>query len=97
MSTRCSPASGISRRYSSDSYNCWRTVKKKRKADAGWWDRHREQFARTDRLLRERIAYHDAKLREEHPGWTPPQTTDEWIAYYEAKWAAARAARGDSQ
>jgi hypothetical protein len=31
-----------------------------------------------------------AKLREERPGWTPPQNTDEWMAFYEAKWAAER-------
>jgi len=71
-------------------------VKRKRKADPAWWERHRPQFERTDRLLRERIAYHDAKLREERPGWIPPQNSDEWQAYYEAKWAAERAARGDS-
>lgn len=52
-----------------------------------WWERHREQFERTDRLLRERIAYHDAKLREEHPGWEPPKNSEEWQAYYEARWA----------
>lgn len=42
-------------------------------------------------MLKERIAYHDAKLREENPGWIPPQTSDEWQAYYEARWAARRA------
>lgn len=68
-------------------------MKKKRTTDPDWWERHREQFERTDRLLKERIAYHDAKLREEHPGWTPPQTTEEWQAYYEQKWAREDAAR----
>ncbi len=71
-------------------------MKKKRMSNREFFERHREQFARTDRLLRERIAYHDAKLREERPGWEPPQNSDEWQAYYEAKWAAERAARGES-
>jgi hypothetical protein len=66
---------------------------KKRMSNREFFERHREQFARTDRLLRERIAYHDAKLREENPGWEPPQNSDEWQAYYEAKWAAERATR----
>jgi hypothetical protein len=70
--------------------------KRKKKLDPTWWERHREQFERTDRLLRERIAYHNAKLREERPGWDPPQSTEEWQAYYEAKWAAERAAREDA-
>jgi hypothetical protein len=37
--------------------------KRKKKPDPTWWARHREQFERTDRLLRERIGYHNAKLR----------------------------------
>jgi hypothetical protein len=38
-----------------------------------WYEAHREQFERTERLLRERIAYHQAKADEaraargEHP------------------------------
>lgn len=70
-------------------------VRKKRTLDPNWWDQHREQFERTDRLLRERIAYHDAKLREENPGWNPPQTTEEWMAYYHDKWAREERATQD--
>ncbi len=42
-------------------------AKKKRKmlTNREWWAKHREQFERTDRLLRERIAYHEARLAEE--------------------------------
>ena len=29
-----------------------------------WYEAHREQFERTDRLLKERIAYHQAKAAE---------------------------------
>lgn len=68
-------------------------MKKKRKIDSAWWDRHRKRFERTDRLLRDRIAYHGAKLREERPGWTPPKSSDEWQAYYEAKWAEENSGR----
>ena len=64
----------------------------KRMTNREWWEHHRERFERTDRLLRERIAYHQAKLREERPGWEPPQTSDEWAAYYERKWSAERGA-----
>ena len=71
-------------------------MKKKRMTNREFFERNRERFERTDRLLRERIAYHHAKLREERPGWDPPQSTEEWQAYYEAKWAAERAAREDT-
>ena len=30
-----------------------------------WHEQHREQFERTERHLRERIAYHERKLAEE--------------------------------
>lgn len=42
-------------------------AKKKRKmlTNREWWAKHREQFERTDRLLKERIAYHEARLAEE--------------------------------
>jgi hypothetical protein len=30
-----------------------------------WWAKHREQFERTDRLLQERIAYHEKRIAEE--------------------------------
>jgi hypothetical protein len=46
-----------------------------------------------ERLLRERIAFHNAKLREERPGFEPPQSAEAWQAYYEARWAAERAAK----
>jgi hypothetical protein len=39
--------------------------KRPKKTNREWWDEHREQFARTDRLLRERMAYHRAKIAEE--------------------------------
>jgi hypothetical protein len=32
---------------------------------AEWWEDHREQFERTDRLLREPTAYHRKKIEEE--------------------------------
>ena len=61
----------------------------------------RARFAETTRMVRERIAYHDAKAREEDPSWgryAPWATLDdagrfeqttqmvaERIAYHEAK------------
>jgi hypothetical protein len=39
--------------------------KKRMLTNREWWAKHREQFERTDRLLKERIAYHEAKLAEE--------------------------------
>ena len=43
-------------------------AKKKRKTkNAEFWDRYREQFERTDRHLKERIAYYEAKRLEEEP------------------------------
>lgn len=69
-------------------------AKRKRTPEQREEDRLRGEWV--DRMLRDRIAYHDAKLREERPGWTPPQTTEEWQAYYEAKWAQRDAARGES-
>jgi hypothetical protein len=72
-------------------------MKKKRTSNREFWERHREQFERTDRLLRERIAYHDAKLSEENPGWDPPKNGDEWEAYYRAKWAAQDAAKHEPE
>ncbi len=39
--------------------------KKKKTKNAEFWDRYREQFARTDRHLQERIAYYEAKRLEE--------------------------------
>lgn len=59
--------------------------KRKRTSDPGWWEEHREQFERTDRLLKERMAYHRAKLIEGRPGWTPPASDEEWAAYNEAR------------
>jgi len=66
-------------------------AKRKRTPEERAEDRSRGE--RVERLLRERIAYHNAKLREERPGWTPPQGSEEWQAYYEERWAAERAAR----
>ncbi len=42
-------------------------AKKKRKmlTNREWWAKHREQFEETDRLLRERIAYHRARRLED--------------------------------
>ena len=72
-------------------------MKAKRKRTPEQCAADRERGRRVDRLLRQRIAYHDAKLREERPGWTPPQSTDEWQAYYEAKWAAECLAHGEPE
>jgi hypothetical protein len=69
-------------------------AKRKRTPEERAEDRRRGE--RVERLLRARIAYHDAKLREERPGWIPPQNSDEWQAYYEARWAAERAAPGNT-
>ena len=66
---------------------------RKKKLDPGWWEEHREQFERTERLLKERIAYHRAKVIEARPGWTPPATDEEWSAYNEAR-IRARSAEG---
>jgi hypothetical protein len=70
-------------------------AKRKRTPEERAEDRRRGE--RVERLLRERIAYHNAKLREERPGWTPPQSAEEWQAYYEAKWASERSARGEPE
>jgi hypothetical protein len=56
------------------------------------WAAFKRRMAETDRLLLERIAYHRAKLIEERPGWTPPATEQEWVAYHEARIAARLAA-----
>ena len=39
--------------------------KKKRLTNREWWAKYRAQFEETDRLLKERIAYHRAKRLEE--------------------------------
>jgi hypothetical protein len=39
--------------------------KKKKTKNAEFWDKYRDRFAETDRLLEERIAYHGAKAAEE--------------------------------
>lgn len=67
---------------------------RKRQTNRDWWAEHRERFERTDRLLRQRIAHHQAKLREERPDWEPPRNGDEWAAYFERKWAAERRSAG---
>lgn len=63
-------------------------AKRKRTPEERAEDRRRGE--RVERLLRRRIDYHQAKLREERPGWTPPASAQEWQAYYEAIWAAER-------
>jgi hypothetical protein len=40
-------------------------AKKKKLTNREWWAKYREQFAETDRLLKERIAYHRARRLEE--------------------------------
>jgi hypothetical protein len=40
-------------------------MKKKRKSNREFWERHREQFERTERIFRERIAYHEARRNAE--------------------------------
>jgi hypothetical protein len=39
--------------------------KRPKKTNREWFEEHREQFERTDRLLRERIEYHRRKGEEE--------------------------------
>lgn len=65
-------------------------AKRKRTPEEREEDRRRGEEA--ERALQTRIDYHDAKLREERPGWEPPKSSEEWQAYYEAKWAAERTA-----
>jgi hypothetical protein len=71
-------------------------MKAKRKRTPEQREEDRIRGERVDRMLRERIDYHDAKLREERPGWEPPKNSEEWQAYYEAKWAAERSARDEA-
>jgi hypothetical protein len=66
---------------------------RKRKTNREFWNEHREQFEQTERLLKERIAYHRAKVVEARPGWTPPATEEEWSAYNEARIRAEIAER----
>jgi hypothetical protein len=40
-------------------------MKKKRISNREFFERHREQFERTDRLFRERLAYYDARRKAE--------------------------------
>ena len=48
-------------------YNSSRTMgKKKRISNREWFEKHREQFERTDRLLRERLAYGKAVRKAQH-------------------------------
>jgi hypothetical protein len=54
---------------------------------------HEARYQETMKLLEERIAYHRAKLKEEHgPDYEPP-TLEERIAYHEAKLKEERAKR----
>jgi hypothetical protein len=43
----------------------WETMKKKRRSNREFFERHREQFERTDRLFRERLAYYEARRQTE--------------------------------
>jgi hypothetical protein len=40
-------------------------MKKKRRSSREFFERHREQFEKTDRLFRERLAYHEARRQAE--------------------------------
>ena len=40
-------------------------ARSRKQRHAEWWEEHREQFERTDRLLLERMAYHRGKIEEE--------------------------------
>jgi hypothetical protein len=40
-------------------------MKKKRMSNREFFERHREQFERTDRLFRERLAYYEARRKAE--------------------------------
>jgi hypothetical protein len=40
-------------------------MKKKRRSNREFFERHREQFERTDRLFRERLAYYEARRQTE--------------------------------
>jgi hypothetical protein len=40
-------------------------MKKNRISNREWFEQHREQFERTDRLFRERLAYHEAMRKAE--------------------------------
>jgi hypothetical protein len=40
-------------------------MKKKRMSNREFWERHRDQFERTDRLFRERLAYYEARRTAE--------------------------------
>jgi hypothetical protein len=51
-----------------------------------FWAKHGERFAQTDRMLKERIAYHDRRYQERHPDWQPPKTSAEREAQTRARW-----------
>jgi hypothetical protein len=40
-------------------------MKRKRRSSREFWERHREQFERTDRLFRERLAYYEERRKAE--------------------------------
>ncbi len=40
-------------------------MKKKRRSTREFFERHREQFEKTDQLFRERLAYHEARRKAE--------------------------------
>ncbi|HZB35387.1 MAG TPA: hypothetical protein VE440_04875 [Gaiellaceae bacterium] len=49
------------------------TMKKKRMSNREFFELHREQFERTDRLFRERLAYHDARRKAERAARGEPE------------------------
>ena len=52
------------------------TMKKKRRSNREFFERHREQFERTDRLFRERLAYHEARRKAERAARGEPEEGD---------------------
>ena len=50
-------------------------MKKKRMSNREFFERNREQFERTDRLFRERLAYHEARRKAEREAQGPRDQT----------------------
>jgi hypothetical protein len=51
-------------------------MKKKRMSNREFFELHREQFERTDRLFRERLAYHEARGKAERAAHGQPEEGD---------------------
>jgi hypothetical protein len=43
-------------------------MKRKKRSSHEFFERHREQFERTDRLFRERLAYYEARRKAQREG-----------------------------